>query len=90
LPVAELWTPADADCLLISKSAPLSELREAAVASTISMADDVGDKLIQGRTTIEELLRTLPYPSIHAMRHSDRLLRLVSAAVSVPTAVPIA
>jgi type IV pilus assembly protein PilB len=68
LPVAELWTPGDADFLLITKRASLGELREVAKASTVSMAQDVSEKLIEGRTTIEELVRTLPYSSLHEIR----------------------
>jgi type II secretory ATPase GspE/PulE/Tfp pilus assembly ATPase PilB-like protein len=69
--VAELWTPGDAEFLLITKGASLSELRDAAKASTVSMVEDVSEKLVQGRTNVEELLRTLPYSSLYEMRRSS-------------------
>ena len=76
LPVAELWTPGNEDFLQITKRVSLNELRETARGSTITMADDVSEKLVQGRTTVEDLLRTLPYSAIHDMRRTSSILSL--------------
>ena len=62
--VAELWTPSDADVVLINKQAPFEEIRKSAEASTISIADDVREKLLQGRTSLEELVRVVPLSSL--------------------------
>jgi type IV pilus assembly protein PilB len=66
--VAELWTPSDADIILINKSAPRDALAESAMRSTISMAENAMHLLKEGTTNLEELMRTMPYPSIYRMR----------------------
>lgn len=66
--VAELWTPSEDDIILINKRAPFEEIRESAKRSTISMAEDIADRLASGRTNLEELIRVLPYSSIYEFR----------------------
>jgi type IV pilus assembly protein PilB len=66
--VAELWLPSNADIILINKSAPRDELVESAVNSTYSMAENALLLLKEGTTNLEELMRTLPYPTIYRMR----------------------
>ena len=66
--VAELWTPSNADVILINKSAPRDELVESAVNSTYSMAENAIHLLKEGVTNLEELMRTLPYATIYRMR----------------------
>lgn len=61
LAVAELWVPSDTDVVNINKQAPFEEIRRSSEASTVSLAEDVRDKLLQGRTNLEELVRMLPY-----------------------------
>jgi type IV pilus assembly protein PilB len=68
LAVAELWTPNDDDIILINKGAPFEELQQSAGKSTIFMAEDAMEKLREGRTNLEELIRTLPYSSIYQFR----------------------
>jgi type IV pilus assembly protein PilB len=64
LAVAELWTPSEEDMVLINKHAPFDEIKASAQKSTILMAEDAMEKLRTGKTTLEELIRTLPYSSI--------------------------
>ena len=64
LGVAELWTPSDSDVVLVNRQAPFEELKKSAEASTISIADDVRDKLVEGRTNLEELVRVVPLSSL--------------------------
>jgi type II secretory ATPase GspE/PulE/Tfp pilus assembly ATPase PilB-like protein len=78
--VAELWTPSDADVVLVNKQAPFEEIRRSAEASTISISDDVRDKLLQGRTNLEELVRVVPLSSLH---------RLALTPIEEPTLLPI-
>ena len=66
--VAELWTPSDRDIILINKGAGIDELRKSSYASTIFMAEDAVQKLSQGKTNLEELIRTLPYSSVETFR----------------------
>ena len=66
--LSELWTPNDADVVLISKGAPFEEVRESARNTTLSMADDVSEKLSQGRTNLEELIRALPHSALRQLR----------------------
>jgi type IV pilus assembly protein PilB len=67
--VAELWTPSDQDIILINKGAGIDELRRSSHGSTIFMAEDAMQKLAQGKTNLEELIRTLPHSSVVAFRH---------------------
>jgi type IV pilus assembly protein PilB len=66
--IAELWVPDEEDVILISKSAPFDELRTSALRSTIPMAQDVVDRLVKGRTNLEELIRVMPYSSVYQFR----------------------
>jgi type IV pilus assembly protein PilB len=66
--VAELWTPSEEDMILINKGAPFDEIKASAVKSTILMAEDALEKLREGKTTLDELRRTLPYSSIEQFR----------------------
>jgi len=68
LAVAELWTPNDDDIILINKDAPFEEVQQSASHSTISVAEDAMEKLREGRTNLEELIRMLPYSSIYQFR----------------------
>ena len=65
--LSELWTPNDADVVLINKGAPFDEVRESARRTTLSMADDVAEKLAQGRTNLEELIRALPHSALRQL-----------------------
>jgi len=67
LMLSELWTPNDADVVLINKGAPFEEVRESARNTTLSMADDVTEKLSQGRTNLEELIRALPHSALRQL-----------------------
>jgi type II secretory ATPase GspE/PulE/Tfp pilus assembly ATPase PilB-like protein len=75
--VSELWLPSQEDVILIAKNAPFEEIRQSAKRSTISMAYDVCDRLADGRTNLEELIRVLPYSSVYEFRQ----LQVTSPAV---------
>jgi type II secretory ATPase GspE/PulE/Tfp pilus assembly ATPase PilB-like protein len=66
--LSELWTPNDADVVLINKGAPFEEVRESARKTTLSMAEDVAEKLALGRTTLEELIRALPHSALRQLQ----------------------
>ena len=66
--LSELWTPNDADIVLINKWAPFEEVRESARKTTLSMADDVAEKLALGRTNLEELIRALPHSALRQLQ----------------------
>jgi type IV pilus assembly protein PilB len=68
--VADLWLPDEHDHLLIMSKAPFEELRKSSERTTISMAQDAHARLSEGRTTLEELARVLPYTSI--LEHRER------------------
>jgi type IV pilus assembly protein PilB len=70
--VAELWTPSEDDIVLINKGAPFDEIKASAQKSTLLMAADAMEKLRAGKTTLEELMRTLPYSSIEQFRRFAR------------------
>jgi type II secretory ATPase GspE/PulE/Tfp pilus assembly ATPase PilB-like protein len=66
--VAELWTPNEDDIVLINKGVRFDEIKASAQKSTILMAEDATEKIQAGKTTLEELMRTLPYSSIEQFR----------------------
>ena len=66
--LAELWTPNDADVVLINRGAPFEEIRQSALKSTLPMADDAAERLRQGRTNLEELIRALPHSALRQLR----------------------
>ena len=66
--LSELWTPNDADVVLINKGASFEEVRESARRTTLSLADDVAEKLVHGRTNLEELIRALPHSALRQLQ----------------------
>ena len=68
--VADLWVPDDQDTALITRQTPFDEMCESARRTTFSMAQDARGRLEAGTTTVEELLRVLPYSAI--MEHRRR------------------
>jgi type IV pilus assembly protein PilB len=71
IPIAELWTPSDTDAALISRKAPFADIRESAARSTVFMTEDVLEKLRQGKTNLEELIRTIPHQSLRRLRRGS-------------------
>ena len=68
--VADLWVPDDQDTALITRQTPFDEMCESARRTTFCMAQDARGRLEAGTTTVEELLRVLPYSAI--MEHRRR------------------
>jgi type IV pilus assembly protein PilB len=66
--VGELWTPGDEDAMLINMRAPFDQIRRSAARTTLPMAADVMDRLVRRETTVEEIVRTLPYTSLRQLR----------------------
>ena len=66
--LAEFWSPNDADVMLINRGATFEEIRQSAEKTTLPMADDVAEKLGQGRTNLEELIRALPHSALRQLR----------------------
>lgn len=66
--VADLWVPNAHDQLLIMRKAPFEEIKESAARTTITMAETAWNRLRDGRTTLEELLRVLPYSAVAEFR----------------------
>src|SRR4029450_11400150 len=66
--LSELWTPNDADIVLINRGAPFEEVRRHALKSTLPMAEDAAEKLCQGRTNLEELIRALPHSALRQLQ----------------------
>ncbi|MEA3332557.1 MAG: ATPase, T2SS/T4P/T4SS family [Pseudomonadota bacterium] len=73
LAIAELWEPNQNDILLINKKAPHDKLKVSARKSTIPIMEEAISKLKSGDTTLEELIRSLPYSFIEDYRqHGPR------------------
>ena len=68
--MAELWEPNHQDILLINKKAPMEDLKISAKNSTIPIISEAIAKLKDGETTLDELVRVLPYSFIEDYRQS--------------------
>jgi type IV pilus assembly protein PilB len=79
VPIAELWTPTDTDAVLISRKASFAEIRKSAARSTVFMTADILEKLRQGRTNLEELIRTVPHQTLRRLRRGVEVAALVPA-----------
>jgi type IV pilus assembly protein PilB len=66
--IVELWVPSEEDILLISKRAPLDQLVASARQSTSSLAESAWARMRIGETTLEELIRVLPYQAVTDFR----------------------
>ncbi len=66
--VGELWIPSDNDILLVNKGVPFDEIVASSRLNTVSMAEDVRDRLRDGVVNLEEIVRTLPYSSLYKFR----------------------
>ncbi len=66
--IAELWEPSQHDILLINKQAPLEELKLSTRKSTIPLIQEALQKLREGKTTLDELVRIIPYAYIEDHR----------------------
>jgi type IV pilus assembly protein PilB len=71
--VAELWLPDEQDNLLLMRRAPMDELKVSTARTTITMAQDAHARLKDGRTTLVEMMRILPYGAI--VEHRERTMR---------------
>jgi type II secretory ATPase GspE/PulE/Tfp pilus assembly ATPase PilB-like protein len=69
--LSELWAPDNADVVLINRGAPFEEIRQSAQRSTLPMAEDVVERLRQGRTNLEELIRALPHSALRQLRLTE-------------------
>ena len=74
--VADLWVPDSHDHLLIMRKAPFADVKKSAERTTISMASDAHDRLKEGKTTLEELARVLPYSVI--VEHRERIIAMAA------------
>ena len=70
--VTELWMPDQHDHLLIVRKSPFEDVRQSALRTTITMADDAHWRLADQQTTLEELARVLPYSAI--VQHRERAM----------------
>jgi type IV pilus assembly protein PilB len=70
--LVDLWVPDDQDLRLVTQRAPLDEIAASASRTMLSMAQNANERLRAGRTTLEELLRVLPYATVieHRRRFS--------------------
>jgi type II secretory ATPase GspE/PulE/Tfp pilus assembly ATPase PilB-like protein len=68
LVLAELWTPTDGDIVLINRGAAIEDIRARTQSTMRSMAEDAAEKLRQGRTSLEELIRALPHATLRGLR----------------------
>ena len=66
--IAELWEPSQRDILLINQKAELKKLKESSRNSTIPLVEEALLKLKAGVTTLDELIRIIPYTYIEDYR----------------------
>jgi type II secretory ATPase GspE/PulE/Tfp pilus assembly ATPase PilB-like protein len=70
LPIVELWIPNVEELLMLSRRPDNSALRSVvfAQANRPTMIEDGFDRVMAEETTLEELLRVVPYEQIEAGR----------------------
>ena len=66
--LADLWVPDEVDMSLIARQASFDLIRQSARRTTLTMAQDASIRLRAGLTTLEELLRVMPYHAIEEHR----------------------
>jgi type IV pilus assembly protein PilB len=66
--LADLWIPDEEDLSLIARQASFDLIKESARRTTLTMAHDAWLRLQAGLTTLEELLRVLPYQAVEELR----------------------
>jgi len=74
LPIVELWIPTREELLLFSRRPDNLSLRNVVFSTPdrLTMIDTGFRRVQAGKTTLEELLRTVPYEQIEAGRESIR------------------
>jgi type IV pilus assembly protein PilB len=72
LPIVELWIPTREELLMLNRRPDNLSLRNVvfSVPERLTMIDDGFRRVQAGETTLEELLRTVPYEQIEAGRES--------------------
>ena len=66
--LADLWIPDEVDLALIARQASFDLIRQSSRRTTLTMAHDASLRLRAGLTTLEELLRVMPYHAIEEHR----------------------
>ncbi|NVN99315.1 MAG: type II/IV secretion system protein [Geobacteraceae bacterium] len=66
LPIVEMWIPSREEALLINKHAENQLLRESAFinGNNLTMLQDGLERVLKGETTLEELVRVIPYEQV--------------------------
>jgi len=85
-PIVELWIPSREELLLLNRRPDNISLRNAVFSGTerLTMIEDGFRRVLAGETTLEELMRTVPYEQIEAGREKIKRM-LVPAAIKAGT-----
>jgi type IV pilus assembly protein PilB len=83
LPIVELWIPTREELLMLNRCPDNQSLRTTvfSVAGRQSMIEDGFRRVQEGETTLEELLRTVPYEQIETGR--DRIAKMLAVHTTV-------
>jgi type II secretory ATPase GspE/PulE/Tfp pilus assembly ATPase PilB-like protein len=78
-PIAEIWFPSRDELLMFSRRPDNLTIRNSvfAVPGRLTMVEDGFRKVLAGETTLDELLRVVPYEQIEACR--SKLYTLVES-----------
>ena len=71
--LAELWVPSSEDLSLILREKDHDQLFRSSLQSTLFMVDEALDKLREGSTTIDELLRVVPHAMFKQYTNRDKI-----------------
>jgi type II secretory ATPase GspE/PulE/Tfp pilus assembly ATPase PilB-like protein len=84
LPIVELWMPSREELLLLNRRPDNISLRKVVFSESerLTMIDDGFRRVQEGETTLEELIRTVPYEQIEAGR--DKIAAATAAAAATP------
>ena len=73
--LADLWIPDEIDLSLIARQASFDLIKQSARRTSLTMAHDASLRLRAGLTTLEELLRVLPYHAVEEHRSDFSVVR---------------
>lgn len=82
LPIVELWIPTREELLILNRRPDNLSLRNVVFSASdrLTMIDDGFRRVLAGETTLEELLRTVPYEQIEAGQ--DNIAKMFATAES--------
>ena len=84
--INEFWVPTDEQGLMINRGLSSGALRNEVLQTTPSLAEDALQKVFEGRTTLEEAMRAVPFEDVRHVREfgPERALKTFEESRALP------